>query len=231
MNYLDYDRLNAIDAAAFHRTAPYPWCNVGGMLQESAYERLRRTLPPLELFQASFGKPRKHGQRSHDRYALSYREDLPIDEAWHEFVRELRGPEYQAFLAHMVGDDAFELAFHWHFTPDGGEVSPHCDSWWKLGSHIFYFNTEADWDRAWGGDTVILDDHGRFSFRSAPEFEDFDHEYRSDSLGNRSLLFVRSGRSWHGVRPITCPAGALRKVFIVVIRRLNWAERLRRLVA
>ncbi len=231
MRYLDDDRLAALDDAAFRDARPYPWVNPAGLLREDAFRQLRETLPPVEIFEASFGKARKHGQRSHDRYALSYREDLPIAEAWHDFVAELNGPDYRAFLRRMMGSDAFEPMFHWHYTPSGCEVSPHCDSWWKLGSHIFYFNTEDDWDPSWGGETVILDDQGRFSFRSAPEFADFDAAMGSQSLGNRSLLFVRNGRSWHGVRPIACPKGALRKVFIVVIKRRGVVERLRRLAA
>jgi hypothetical protein len=49
---------------------------------------------------------------------------------------------------------------HWHYTPAGKSVSPHCDSFNKIGSQIFYFSTPEDWDRSWGGETVILDDKG-----------------------------------------------------------------------
>jgi len=38
-------------------------------------------------------------------------------------------------------------------------------------------------------------------------------------MGNNSLLFLRGEHSWHGVRPIQCPADKLRKVFIVEFRR------------
>jgi hypothetical protein len=110
-------------------------------------------------------------------------------------------------------------------------VSPHCDAKRKLGSHIFYFNTEEDWDPAWGGGTVILDDAGRFDARSAPAFEDFVAFEPAQALGNHSLLFVRNGNSWHGVREIRSPQGALRKVFIVVIERASLAARLRRRLA
>lgn len=231
MEVFDDRRLAAMDAHAFQNARPYPWANPAGLLREDAYERLRESLPPVELFEGSFAKARKHGQRSHDRYMLAYSPDLPISQAWHDFVAELSGPDYHAFLARMIGSDAFELSFQWHYTPHGCEVSPHCDAWWKLGSHIFYFNTADDWDPKWGGETVILDDHGRFSHRSAPDFADFDAAFGSDSLGNRSLLFVRNGRSWHGVRPLACPEGVLRKVFLVVIKRMSVGRRVRRLVA
>lgn len=231
MDYLDAARLEVVGEKTFQTAHPYPWVNPAGLIQERAYHCLRKQLPSLALFEPSFGKRRKHGQRSHDRYSLSYHEGLPIAPAWHEFIGELKSRDYRAFLARLIGSDDFELFFHWHYTPRGCSVSPHCDARWKLGSHIFYFNTDADWDPSWGGETVILDDKGRFSRRSAPEFEDFDRVLGSRSLGNHSLLFVRNGRSWHGVREIRCPQGLMRKVFIVVIRQLSWSERLRRLVA
>ena len=121
----------------------------------------------------------------------------------------------------MFGTRLLQLNFHWHYTPNGCSVSPHCDAKRKLGSHIFYFNTTADWDPSWGGETLILDDRGRFPRNSAPRFEDFDVVIPGEALGNRSLLFARGDKSWHGVREIHCPAGAYRKVFIVVVNDLK----------
>ena len=231
VKYFDQTAMGAMDDAAFRAARPYPWVNPSGLLHGQAFEELRAKMPPVELFNSSFGKRRKHGQQSHDRYALTYHPDLPIDPAWHEFLAELGSPAYRDFLARMIGNSRFDLEFRWHYTPNGCSVSPHCDAYWKLGSHIFYFNTEDDWDPSWGGETVILDDHGRFGFRSAPSFDDFDEAQGSESLGNRSLLFIRNGHSWHGVREINCPEGALRKIFLVVIKQLSWPQQLRRLVA
>lgn len=231
MQYLDRAALDALDAEGFRRRRPYPWCNPAGLLTAQAFERLRDELPPLSMFDKVFGKARRYGQRSHDRYALEYRPGLALPASWQGFIDELQGPDYRRFLARMLGSDAFALHFHWHYTPTGCSVSPHCDARHKLGSHIFYFNTADDWDPAWGGETVILDDRGRFSRRSAPAFADFERAEASESLGNRSLLFVRNGNSWHGVREIRCPPDALRKVFIVVIDRPRLARRLRQLLA
>ena len=94
-------------------------------------------------------------------------------------------------------------------------MSPHCDARGKLGSQIFYLNDD-DWDTAWGGETVILDDKGRFSAQSSPAWEEFDTAMPAETAGNRSLIFGRRGNSWHGVRELTCPDGAYRQVFIVV---------------
>ena len=229
MGYLDFERLEALDPRRFRRATPYPWLNFEGALAEKGYDELRESLPDVSLLEPVFGKVRKHGQRSHDRFALEYREGLPLSGPWRAFIAELQGERYQRWLRTMIGARWLRLHYHWHYTPTGCSVSPHCDAPWKLGSHIFYLNTEEDWDPAWGGQTEVLDDGGRFPRRSAPDWGDFDRAIESDSLGNRSLLFTRKGNSWHGVREIRCPEGLYRKVFIVVINRDGPLERLRRL--
>lgn len=226
MQYLDVERLSTLDPKVFQSQHPYPWMNPEGLLTEEGYQRLRETLPDVTLFTPIFGKKRVYGQQSHDRFSLEYYDGLDVAEPWREFVTELQGKEYQRFLRHMIGVRSFELLFHWHYTPNGCSVSPHCDSNRKLGSHIFYFNTLEDWNPAWGGETLILDDGRRFSRKSAPRFDEFAHVTAGEALGNHSLLFARTEYSWHGVREIHCPKDALRKVFIVVINRSTPLDRL-----
>ena len=69
------------------------------------------------------------------------------------FVAELKGPGYRRFLRRLLGAGTFDLTFHWHYTPNGCDLSAHCDAEWKLGSHIFHLNTTDDWDQGWGGQT------------------------------------------------------------------------------
>jgi len=217
MQYLNYEKLEAIDPKAFQQTHPYPWMNPAGLLTDEGYKRLIDTLPPVEICTPIIGKQRSHGQKPHDRYALEYSEDTPVSADWHAFIDELKGERYKNFIQNMFGRGRFQFNFHWHYAPAGGSVSPHCDAVRKLGSHIFYLNTPENWNPDWGGDTLILDDNGRFDRKSAPDFEDFDQAWSGTSMGNTSLLFQRQERSWHGVREITCPPGKYRKVFIVVI--------------
>ena len=227
MNYLNIERLNQIDPEVFRAQKPYPWVNPEGLLAEEGYKRLRETLPDLSLFKSEFGHARKYGQKSHDRYVLEWREEIEIARPWTEFIAELQGEDYRSFLRRLLGTRAFALSFHWHYTPPGCSVSPHCDAQRKLGSHIFYFNTDQDWDPSWGGETLILDDGGGFHPNCAPRFEDFQRVVCSQSLGNYSLLFTRKGHSWHGVREIRSPEGALRKIFIVVISHARLVSRIR----
>lgn len=230
MKYLDTKRMAQLDDDAFRRREPYPWIDPAGLLTEEAFRKLTADLPPLSEMQPSFGVQRKHGQESHDRYLLEWEDGPDVATSWKEFIAELHGDEYRAFLRRMLNSNAFELAFHWHYAPRGSSISPHCDALRKLGSHIFYFNPAEDWDPAWGGHTLVLNDHGRLDRRSAPAFEDFDEVESSDPRGNRSLLFVRRNNSWHGMRPVECPEGRLRKVFIVVLNRVTPLQRAKRLV-
>ncbi len=227
MMYLDLERMNPIDPLAFQSQTPYPWVNPAELLTKEGYGRLLDTLPDVSLFERHFGDSRKYGQQSHDRFTMEYRDDLEVRQPWREFIAELRGEDYRHFLCRLLGVRSVHLNFHWHYTPNGCSVSPHCDAKRKLGSHIFYLNTEKNWDPAWGGETLILDDGGRFGYKSAPRFEDFDRALGSVTLGNYSLLFARKESSWHGVRQIRCPEGALRKVFIVVINRWSLGREIR----
>jgi hypothetical protein len=227
MEYLDFRRLEALDPARFQERDPYPWVNPENLLVPAAFERLQANLPDVGMFDRLFDKKRRAGQTPHDRYALEYRDGIPVPEPWLEFIAELKGDRYRRALCRLVGLQSLSISFHWHYTPNGCSVSPHCDSTRKIGSHIFYFNTTEDWDPAWGGETVVLDDGGRLHPRSAPPFEAFDRALPSQSLGNRSLIFTRRGNSWHGVREIRCPEGHMRRVFIVVLNRDGLADRVR----
>jgi hypothetical protein len=151
--------------------------------------------------------------------------DLP--DSWREFLAELYEGPYLDKVAELLGHDDFFLTAHWHYTPRGCSVSPHCDAAWKLGSHIFYFNDESEWDPAWGGATLVLDDGGEIEYSNAPAFEDFPASYECPPMGNRSMIFLRTDHSWHGVKPLACPEGELRRVFIIEYRLDNLRERFR----
>ena len=228
MSYLDLEQLEEIPTRAFRDAHPYPWINPAGLITEAGHRALVESLPDVSGFKTLFGVKRLHGQQNHDRYALEYSDDLALPAPWKSFAEELRGTPYRRFLARMFDTEAFDINMHWHYTPNGCSVSPHCDARRKIGSHIFYFNTERDWKPNWGGETLVLDDGGRLDRKSAPRFEDFDEVIPSQAIGNYSLLFAQGDTSWHGVREITCPDDHLRKVFIVVVNRRSpsvWVRR------
>ena len=220
MEYLDRKCLQGIPSETFQRRRPYPWINMQNTLTQEGFERLRGTLPDVSLFERQVGIKRGYGQGSHDRYLLHYQPGLGVGEPWKEFIDELHGETYLSFLHRMFGPQEKRrliLTLEWYFAWQGCAVSPHCDAQRKLATHIFYFNTDADWDPSWGGHILILDDGGRFKAHSAPAFDDFQVGAEIDPRGNGSLLFQRTDHSWHGVRPLQPLPGNLRKLFIVTI--------------
>lgn len=214
--FLNSEVLNNLDAAIFQSATPFPWANPQNFVRSEKFTELVEALPSRSDFRPFFGKKRKHGQVSHDRYVLDYDSDIKLSPVWETFIGELRSSEYRAFIARLLNVRDVSFRFHWHYTPAGAQVSPHCDSRGKLGSHIFYFNTADDWRQEWGGETVLLDDENRFTPDSSPAFDDFSAVYPAKTLNNHSLIFGRRGNSWHGVRRLDCPEDYYRKVFIVV---------------
>lgn len=221
MNYLNHKNLDGFKAREFRHQKPYPWSNPEGILKEDAFQHLIDRLPDISLFEKRFGYTRSQGQKGHDRYSLEYDSSLPIDPSWHELVKEFHQAPYRRFLRKLYGFRPMKLSFHWHYTESSSAVSPHCDSRRKIGSHIFYLNTDNDWKADWGGQTLILNDHGKLSYKSAPEFSAFEDSVASGIFGNRSLIIKRTPHSWHGVKALDCPEGHFRKVFIVVIERVR----------
>lgn len=231
MQYLDYTRFEQLDPRDYQAQSPFPWANVAGLLTAQAFNALHASLPDFSAFAASFGLRRKHGQQPHDRYTLEYNDNAPVAPVWREFIAELCATRYREHLCALLGVRKVALNFHWHFTLADCMISPHTDSVRKAGSHIFYFNTELDWSPEWGGQTLLLAPREGMPAQSAPSFDNFGDEIASDSIGNHSLLFSRTAHSWHGMRPLRCPKGAYRKVFIVVINHDRPQDRLRRWVS
>jgi hypothetical protein len=223
-SYLNPEIMAAIDAHEFQEKPPFPWVNPQYFVQPGRYQELLDSVPDISRFRAFFGKQRKHGQASHDRYVLDYEDGMELSPPWQTLLQELRSPAYRDFVCRLLDVQDVRFRFHWHFTPDGGEVSPHCDSRGKIGSQIFYLNTEQDWNSSWGGETVVLDDAESLGPDNAPAFEDFVAEYPAETADNRSLIFGRRGNSWHGVRKINCPENQFRKVFIVVFEEYRPAH-------
>lgn len=220
MSYLDYDVLANISHATFQNQKPYPWVNIRDTLTREGFEDLRSTLPDISLFEKKVGIKRAHGQGYHDRAILHYRPGVPLAEPWLKFIDEIRGKDYESFVHRMLGLQSGEriiLTLEWYYGWQGCGVSPHCDARRKRATHIFYFNTEEDWQASWQGNILIMDDGGRFKAHSAPEFDDLRVAASLDPRGNGSLLFMRTEHSWHGVRPLQSPSGPLRKLFIVTI--------------
>lgn len=224
--------LQNIDSLEFQSKKPFPWTNIQDFLTPCAFEELFATLPDASIMDREYGKMRGYGQKSHDRLSLQYRPGLELSQAWHEFIAVLHGDQYKEFLRRMYGlkkNEPVVLTMHWHYARAGCSVSPHVDAKRKLGSHIFYFHKDCDWDESWGGQTVILEGKTALNPHSAPVFEDFETVACSKITNNSSFMFHRTDNSWHGVKPLLCPEDRMRKVFIVVVNKLTFQVRWRAL--
>jgi hypothetical protein len=217
MGYLNRAVLDGVAADAFRARQPYPWTNLESTLTPQGYEALRLSMPDTSQADKQVGVKRAYRQGPHDRFLLHYRPGVEIAQLWKEFLAELEGPVYQDFLKRVLGPKTFIPTFEWYYAWEGCAVSPHCDAVRKLATHIFYFNTEADWDPNWGGEILIRDSERRFKAHSGPAFDDLKVAASLRPGGNGSLLFQRTPHSWHGVRPLQCPQGKLRRLFIVTI--------------
>ena len=221
MAYINYGNLEAVSSAAFQAQKPYPWAHMRDTLTPEGWNKLREALPDISDFQMMIGVKRSFGQAPHNRGILHYREGMACAQPWKEFIDELRGPAYQAFLRRTLGLKASQkiiLTMEWYYAWQGCSVSPHCDARRKIATHIFFFADDEDWPRAWGGDILILDDEGRFKAHSAPKFDELKVAASLDLRKNGSLLFERTEHSWHGVLPLQSPrSDVYRKLFIVTV--------------
>lgn len=219
MGFLNQACLEQLSHEGYQKKRPYPYVDIQGTLTPQGFEQLRTSLPEVSQFDRWEGVQRGHGQGYHDRYILHYRQGVAVSDPWRDFIAELHGPIYQSFLRRMLGvpDKKLTLTMEWYYGWKGCAVSPHCDARRKLATHIFYFNTPSDWETAWGGNVLIMDDGGRYKAHSAPTFDDLKVACSIDPRGNGSLLFQRTEHSWHGVRPLQCPPDVLRKLFIVTV--------------
>ncbi len=220
MEYLNRECIDEVVPETFQQRRPYPWINFQDSLTPKGFEDLRTTLPEVSLFENKVGIKRAHGQGYQDRMLLHYLPGVPVAEPWQKFIAELQGEAYQSFLHRMFGLPARKpliLTMEWYYAWQGCAVPPHCDARRKLATHLFYFNTQEDWDSSWGGEVLILDDEGRWKAHSGPTFDDLRVGASIDPRGNGSLFFQRTEHSWHGVRPLRPPADQLRKLFVVTI--------------
>ena len=214
--YLNIEKLESIDPTEFRSRKPFPQANLQGLLTDEGFESLINNMPDIDLFEKIFAYRRLGGQEPHNRYALEYTADTPVPEPWKEFIAELCSDRYRHTLEQLMGAKKIRYRLHWHYTPNGCSVSPHVDSKREHGSQLFYFNSEDDWDPAWGGDTLVLDDGGKIDFETAPSLEEFASETPARSIGNYSFMFERTDRAWHAVREIKCPEDRVRRLFILV---------------
>lgn len=213
---------------------PFFWAQYSTLISDDLHIELRNSFPDISLFEKHVGLergPADAPQRPHDRYYLALNwgpysdgnktnkrtgivKTKALSDSWRVFIRSLESNAYQEAIARILGTSRYKMRFAWHMGFSGAEICPHVDAPTKLGTHIFYFNRSDDWDRSWGGETVML--KGLKKPIGNPEFSDFADSYNVQNIGNKSLLWKNSNESWHGVKPLDAPQNMFRRIFTVV---------------
>lgn len=239
MRFLNKQAIANFSHEDFRSQWPFPYAGIKGILTKEGFAALIQEFPSLDLFAYHQDVKRAYGQRPHNRYYLAYEEthfkrgdsydreatDKDLPESWVSFIHELqKDTDYQQLIKRALGVDEWEVRFAWHVGQKGSEVSPHLDNADKLGTHIFYFNTEEDWKEEWGGQIVALG--GMMTTSGNPEYEDFADQKEIPIINNRSFLFKNTLEAWHGVRPLRCPEGKYRRLFNVIYQSAS-SNRLR----
>ena len=203
-------------AAAKVEREPFEWVYVEETFDSfDACRRLMRGFPDSEfrhLDSRSEGKQYSMSGRS----ATSAIDGLT--EEWRGLLCSLEAESYRRALGTLLGIDLSDLREEitlWRYCA-GDYLGPHTDKEDKIVTHIFYFS-EPDWSAAHGGCLDIL----------AGE-EPTAVVRRIVPICGRSVVLVRSDRSWHAVTPQTRP-GYDRRAMQVVFHRagLSYSRDLR----
>ena len=107
-----------------------------------------------------------------------------------------------------------DVGFEFSMLSGGAQLPPHTDAERKIFSLLLYFADE-DWKPEYGGGLEFFHpknfiDQWNFENRKIP-FDSLEKIGTIPFTANRFLGFVKSGNSYHGLRPLKCPSGMYRK--------------------
>lgn len=230
-HFLNDKLIESFDERTFTEGKSFPWKAFDQLILPDAFETLCNDFPPIELFDRYWDAERSYGQRPLNRYHLGYRRQSESNEktekgvvlhdrlpkSWQNFIEDLESPFYDAFIKKLIGETRPQRRYTWHLGVTTSEVCPHVDDKKKAATHIFYFNKSSEWNPAWGGRLLVLENKKIEAMN--PDFDDFEKETPIEFTDNRSFLFKNEDSAWHGVRPLTCPAGSTRRLFNVIFAR------------
>jgi hypothetical protein len=211
--------------------APYLHGVETSFCEPAVYAEMRAAWPDSRMFQMMGAGYRKLACSS--RYApvlfTKIVERVPI---WGLLYREVKSPGFsQHWLnaARKAGapmpDGPVSARFEFSALPaDGGFLAPHRDTPGKLLTLVVPIVDPSDgWEPAWGGGTALL----RPKETEQPlrdycaGWGAFDVVTEVPYAPNQALVFIRSDVSWHGVMPLTGPAGKERRSLTINIEAVK----------
>lgn len=104
---------------------------------------------------------------------------------------------------------------------EGGCVTPHTDNPDKIVTMVVSMAREGEWDPAYGGGTEVnrhkVPELSFNRMNGKAEFEDMERLDCFEFEPNQCVLFVKTFNSWHCVRPMHGPKGAMRRTLTINI--------------
>jgi hypothetical protein len=200
-------------------TEPFQYAIIDNLLAADFYEELATSFPfgALSQITGERGLYKQPGKSIHrfDGMARSNAGKFlsRIDGVWTDFFSWTQSGALSNLINRTFKRDfgsdlvQFEISA---IGADGGAVHPHYDSGSKIVSGIYYI-PQPGWQKSWGGQFRLLRYIGAESAPEYPVWKDCAADVRVPYVPNRLTLFrVKKYVSYHGVKPMTGPAGAMR---------------------
>lgn len=120
---------------------------------------------------------------------------------------------------------AYQTSARFEFSSlpaNGGYLAPHRDTPQKLITLVVPILDPAEpWDPVWGGGTALLRPKTEGLRDYQASWDAFDVVADVPYVANQALVFIRNEHSWHGVKPLTGPAGRERRSLTVNIEAVR----------
>ena len=174
------------------RETPYRFVLVEGLVPRRALRELSRTYP-LDNFKLveDFAGEKDYSYEARElipMHGSSVAHPTALSSSWKRLGRELLSAEYRQAMSDLIGIDLSSAQLEvnvFHYGADS-LLGPHTDLEDKIVTHVMYFN--PTWDESDGGYLRILNS-------ADPE----DVAMTVSPVLGRSVIIVRSDRSWHAV--------------------------------
>ena len=186
------------------KTTPYSWAVINNFIELQLQKKLASEFP-MSDFQHM--RRRQGSDKCYEAWFRAIRNPTDnasnvegLSDSWQQLVLAVESSSYRENMSKATGidlkNDLLEITM-WQFGPEHF-LDPHTDIPAKRLAHLIYFND--DWETQWGGCFRVL---------QSKNIEDKVYELAPNL--DKSLMFIRSDKSWHGVSRLNAPS-KIRKV-------------------
>lgn len=208
MNFINPSSLSLLKSD-IQDVKPFPHFCIDNFLNEDFANEIHNSFPSYEESKAMG----KEFSAVNEKYKIQVTDSNKFPPAILNLHQLLASPEFVEAVSQMTGipnllADPDLMGGGIHETNSGGRLDVHVDfnfieekQWHRRVNILIYFN--KDWQEEFGGYLDIWDKDVKQCYGAfAPVF-------------NRACGFATSEISYHGVTPVLCPPGRMRKSFAV----------------